>query len=151
MYTFTDGSMFTLLPSQVLAFAHFANNSLFHLWRGEPDVFFLKNKLKLGLVSPQNMLSLSFSPPHMSLGPESLFSAQNWCLASSYFIGGCVSGCIFWLPKYCQVHVVLLITLAWPFVIGICNLVIFVFYFFLFLNPVSCVKTCSVTLPGQRH
>lgn len=87
------------IPSQVLAFAPFADNWMVCscLWYRELKVFFFfKNKLKRGFVWPANTFSLSFSPSDMSCRPRELLSvfALNWCMASSLCNGvsGCFSG-----------------------------------------------------------
>lgn len=67
----------------------------------------------------QNMFSLSFGPPDMSLGPET--SAVNWCMAS-----GCISAC--WSKmccdkgflKYSRAHVTQFLMVAWGFLMRCC-------------------------------
>jgi len=53
------------IPSQMLAFTPFSDNSLddlCHLWHVEADVSFPKKQLKHGLIWPQNTCPLSFCP-----------------------------------------------------------------------------------------
>lgn len=88
------------IPSQILSFAPFADNSLvglFHLWHGELDVHFSWKQAETWTHLTTAHISTAFQSIWDELRLRELggVSASSWCVVSSLCnrVLGCISGC----------------------------------------------------------